>query len=145
MLLQFVIVEVSMDDPFLTAFRYLLESKGLTQERIALDAKISQPYLNQILNGRKPGRVSTRERIAVALGTDLQEMMAIGKSLQRGGPPTEYRNPRIAKILQMLTRFDDAGDDEAIEKIFRIAEDRAEVAELRKEFYLLKQRTGTNE
>jgi phage repressor protein C with HTH and peptisase S24 domain len=67
---------------FRKALKSLLDQKGRgSQTEIAIDAGISQSYLNQIKAGTRIGSVKTLHAIAGALGTTYEEMLKLGRSI----------------------------------------------------------------
>jgi phage repressor protein C with HTH and peptisase S24 domain len=65
---------------------YLLERKGRgAQTAVAIEAGISQSYLNQIKAGSRTGRVKVLHAIAGALDTTYEEMLRLGESLVMPG------------------------------------------------------------
>lgn len=67
---------------FRKALKNLLDQKGRgSQTEIAIDAGISQSYLNQIKAGARVGSVKTLHAIAGALGTTYVEMLKLGQSI----------------------------------------------------------------
>lgn len=56
--------------------RKLREAQGLTQERLAKKARVSQPYLSQLESGRskKPG-IAIIQKLARALGVPVGELL----------------------------------------------------------------------
>jgi len=67
---------------FQKALNYLLRQKGRgAQTAVALEAGISQSYLNQIKKGSRTGSVRTLHAIAGALGTSYEDMLRLGESL----------------------------------------------------------------
>jgi transcriptional regulator with XRE-family HTH domain len=55
--------------------KLIKDSPHLNQQRVAAKAGISQPYLNEILNGHKTGSFELLHKIAVASGVSFQDWM----------------------------------------------------------------------
>ena len=67
---------------FQKALSYLLRQKGRgAQTAVAIEAGISQSYLNQIKTGSRTGSVKTLHAIAGALGTSYEDMLRLGQSM----------------------------------------------------------------
>lgn len=56
--------------------RFLRRSRGLTLVRLADSAELSHPFLSQIERGRARPSMASLERIALALGTSVVELLA---------------------------------------------------------------------
>ena len=50
-------------------------SKGVTQSFLAVSAKVSQPYINDLEHNRRGAKPETLKRIADALGVSVEELM----------------------------------------------------------------------
>ncbi len=91
---------------FQKALIYLLERKGRgSQTEIAIEAGISQSYLNQIKNGARIGSVKTLHSIAKAFGTTYENMLRLGESISLSD-----KNP---DILSQRLPFETTGEDTA--------------------------------
>lgn len=55
--------------------RALRQAKGLTQEKLAFDAKLDLTYIGGIERGRRNPSLMVMVRIAEALGCDLVELI----------------------------------------------------------------------
>ncbi|MFP4533345.1 MAG: XRE family transcriptional regulator [Desulfobacterales bacterium] len=68
----------------------MLERKGRgSQTEVAIEAGISQSYLNQIKTGSRIGSVKTLHLIAGALGTSYEDMLRLGESIFLSDTPPE--------------------------------------------------------
>jgi len=75
---------------FPKALNYLLERKGRgAQTEVAIEAGISQSYLNQIKAGTRSGSVKTLHAIALALGTSYEDMLRLGESISLSDKNTD--------------------------------------------------------
>lgn len=59
-----------------TNVRKLRQARGLSQEKVALDAHIDLTYLGGIERGRRNPSLMVMVRIAEALGAELVELLA---------------------------------------------------------------------
>ena len=50
-------------------------AKGVTQSALAIRAKVSQPYINDLENNRRGAKPETMRRIAEALEVSTDELM----------------------------------------------------------------------
>ena len=50
-------------------------AKGITQSWLAVRAKVSQPYINDLENNRRGAKPETMKRIADALEVSTEELM----------------------------------------------------------------------
>ena len=82
------------------------------------------------------------------MGRTYAQVLDLGREQMDEALITRYRNPMALKLVQMIGRMDQEGDDEALRRLFRIAEERDEVKALREErdrYKALLAKTGTNE
>ena len=54
--------------------REIRKSKGITQEKVALDADLNRAYIGYIERGERKPSVETLEKIAKVLKIDLKEL-----------------------------------------------------------------------
>lgn len=54
------------------------EHRGLTQEELAAAAGVGKSYVSQIEAKKKPGSVAVLQRLAGALGLDLDDLAPVG-------------------------------------------------------------------
>ena len=118
-------------DYFVIGLRYLLDIHGLSDRKAAEACGVSQPTLSDILAGRSEGRLKNREKIARGMGRTYAQVLDLGREQMDEALITRYRNPMALKLVQMIGRMDQEGDDEALRRLFRIAEERDEVKALR--------------
>lgn len=57
--------------------RVLRESKHMTQEDLAYQAKLDYSYINQIENGKRNPTVKALEQIAKALGVEVKDLFPL--------------------------------------------------------------------
>lgn len=82
---------------FQKALRYLLQQKGRgAQTEVAIEAGISQSYLNQIKAGSRTGSVRTLHAIAGALGTSYEDMLRLGESMSLPEAAADIRESTAA-------------------------------------------------
>jgi len=99
---------------FRKALAYLLGRKGRgAQTEIAIEAGISQSYLNQIKAGTRTGSVKTLHSIAKALETTYEDMLRLGEGIAQsdqkpGTSPQPMQNPPMG-AYPPLNRNSDKG------------------------------------
>jgi transcriptional regulator with XRE-family HTH domain len=75
--------------------RRLRVHKGLSQEVLAVDARIDRTYVSRLERGLENPTVAVLERIAGALGTQIAEFFVVPRRGER--PPQPLRGGRHAK------------------------------------------------
>lgn len=119
---------------FQKALNYLLERNGRgAQTEVAIEAGISQSYLNQIKSGTRIGSIRTLHAIAKALGTSYEDMLRLGESISlsdkhpessthrlprsqagRGAPPRPCNNQGYFDFVPMAEAKLNAGDGHVV-------------------------------
>ena len=112
----------------------MLERKGRgAQTEVAIEAGISQSYLNQIKAGTRIGSIRTLHAIARALGTSYEEMLRLGESVslpdkipasmshmaprastRRETPPRPYNNQGYFDFVPMAEAKLNAGGGQVV-------------------------------
>jgi transcriptional regulator with XRE-family HTH domain len=70
---------------FATALEHHLRRQGRGAiSALAADTGLSQPQISRIRNGESMGSVDARIKIATALGTNVEQMLILGRSLKSG-------------------------------------------------------------
>lgn len=80
--------------------RYLRQSKGLSQAKLAEDAKISASYLSQLENDAREATLPLLRRIAAILGVPGTVLMAAALADEYEGPA----RVEMEEVVQRLVR-----------------------------------------
>ncbi|RDJ04600.1 transcriptional regulator [Rhizobium phaseoli] len=77
--------------------RRLRVDRGLSQERLALEAEIDRSYVGRVERGRENVTVATLEALARVLSVNVSELFAdVGSN---GGRPPSLRSGRKRKVV----------------------------------------------
>ena len=83
-----ILAGVTVEDEkmfFALALEHHLKRRGRgSMSSLAIDSGISQPQISRIMAGTSMGSVDARIKIAEALGTSLEQMLILGRSLKSG-------------------------------------------------------------
>lgn len=66
--------------------RRLRTARGITQEQLAVDARVAAPYLSRIENGSVNPTIDVLDRLAGVLAVGVDELL---RSPTEGSPPIE--------------------------------------------------------
>ncbi|WP_179612577.1 helix-turn-helix domain-containing protein [Rhizobium leguminosarum] len=77
--------------------RRLRVDRGLSQERLALEAEIDRSYVGRVERGRENVTVATLEALARVLSVNVSELFADVDS--NGGRPPSLRSGRKRKVV----------------------------------------------
>ncbi|PDT20297.1 helix-turn-helix domain-containing protein [Rhizobium hidalgonense] len=77
--------------------RRLRVDRGLSQERLALEAEIDRSYVGRVERGRENVTVATLEALARVLSVNVSELFADVDS--NGGRPPSLRSGRKRKVI----------------------------------------------
>ena len=92
----------------------LRQELGLTQEELCERAEISVDAVNRIENGTRVPTIDTLEKIAVALGSSVSDLL-------HTGPQKPVKTPAVVRRLAVLVEHEPADVQETIEEIVRAA------------------------
>ena len=127
---------------FRAALNYFVKKKkrGM-QAELSRATGINLVYLNEIVNGRKPGSEEVRAKIADFFGLTYEKFLELGDWLLKGKDPDEWFvrkalqddngiriPPKIKKIMSLLMEM----DENDIDSMYRYAEDKAKLRMLEK-------------
>lgn len=74
---------MSLQIAFGIAIQQLRKQRGLSQERLALEADVDRRYMSDIENGKRNISLDIMERIASRLGIDVSELMRYAENVNR--------------------------------------------------------------
>ena len=97
---------------FAIALAHLLKQRGRgAVSALAGEVGISQPQVSRIASGESSGSVEAREKIAIALGVSMEQMLELGRHLSSGDRRLQHRRANDARkdwlpnIRKLLFRF----------------------------------------
>lgn len=74
---------MSLQIAFGIAIQQLRKQRGLSQERLALEADVDRRYMSDIENGKRNISLDIMERIASRLGIDVSELLRYAENVNR--------------------------------------------------------------
>lgn len=74
---------MSLQIAFGIAIQQLRKQRGLSQERLALEADVDRRYMSDIENGKRNISLDIMERIASRLGIEVSELMRCAENVNR--------------------------------------------------------------
>lgn len=89
-----------------------LKATGLSQNKLAKAAQLSQSGLSSIINGKVSPKEETVRRIAEVLGCSISDLV---DDAAPAAPPTNYRYRHLLQLAEML-------DNEELKKLIDFAE-----------------------
>ncbi|MBW1649908.1 MAG: helix-turn-helix transcriptional regulator [Deltaproteobacteria bacterium] len=107
---------INPKEMYKTALQYYMEKQGWGGEyTTALKANVSQPTLNRIKLGKRSGKHETLAKIASALDTTYEDMLALGRYLMSG----EKREKQIEvfRLLQIAKAILESGEEDMVEML----------------------------
>lgn len=75
--------------------RKLRVTKGLSQERLALEASVDRSYVGRVERGTENVTISTLEMLAIALGVTVSELFEVPE--KDAAPPVPLKAGRKSK------------------------------------------------
>lgn len=71
---------------FLAHLKHVMKSKEMSQKALALEINVSEPFISQLLKGKRRGSEEVQEKIAKVFGMDLGEFIEAGKWIEERMP-----------------------------------------------------------
>jgi len=125
-------LEMNPKEMYRTALQYYMKKQGWGGEYItALKANVSQPTLNRIKLGKRTGKHDTLVKIAQALDTTYEDMLALGRYLMTGA--NKESQLEVFRLLQIAKTILESGEEDMAKMLkqnilntYNVIKDRAE-------------------
>ncbi len=109
-------LKMNPKEMYKTALRHYMQKEGWGGEYVtALKANISQPTLNRIKLGKRTGKHDTLVKIATALDTTYEDMLALGRYLMSG--QNKKKQIEVFRLLQIAKTILESGEEDMAEML----------------------------